>query len=177
MIDLVDTARFHGNGFIQVVLNPVTRMHIYDPDFEFKRVKNARIHDHAFDFTSQVLVGELLNERYDVWAPGAGHGLYKVDKQQEGEPLVRICGCGMDHVFTDVIKAGYSYKHSGPRNFHDTLAHEFTVTVMTKTGYHPDYSPRIVALDDAPEPDDAFGTQPLPNQMRASIQKAFRMLA
>lgn len=176
---LYDGARFHGNGFIQVPLNDLTRMHIFDPDFEWDRVENARIHDHRFWFTSKVLVGRIFHRTYNIERlEGGDHGLYTVDSSQEGEPLIRVASCDVYENLTQVISEGDSYKFGGSSNFHDTFAEEFTVTIMTKTAFEPkrsEYDPWVVALGDE-KPDNAFDNQPRPCHMRESVQKAWRML-
>jgi len=181
-MDLVHEARFHGNGFIQVPLNKVTRMHIYDPDFKFKRVENARIHDHQFTFESTILVGRLFHTVYDVRRQTEDeepHGLYMVDEDAEDGPLVKIDMCGLYNEKTEVYSEGQNYRFGGAQSFHDSWSEEFTITVMTKVAFEPrrsEYYPWVVALNDE-VPDNAFGSQPSIKRMRPVIQKAFRMLA
>jgi len=177
MVQQMKDIRYHGNGFIQVVLNPVTRMHIYSPHFleDFPRVDNARIHDHKFTFTSQILLGRLINRTYNVWAPGGPHGYYRVDETQKDEPLVRICDCGLVDRSIEVYSAGESYDFGGPRNFHDAFAEELTVTVMTKTKVDLDHQARVVSINDV-TPDNAFGSQPDYNDMRREVQRVMRIL-
>lgn len=168
--------RFHGNGFIQVVLNPVTRMHIYSPHFleNFPRVENARIHDHKFTFVSQVLYGRLHNMNYDMKPDFGEHGLYRVDA--ETNKLRRTGSCRSHWFGTDIIKAGESYEFGGPLKFHDTYADELTVTVMTKTHAIDSYEPQVICINDEPNPDDAFGTQPEYGHLRREVQRVMRIL-
>lgn len=177
-IDL--TPRYHGNGFIQVSLNPTTRVHIYVPDLprEFKRVANARIHDHAFEFVSTVLVGYLRHTKYSV-RPGVkgDHGFWMVDKEAQGEPLTKVGYCDCTMKKHSGIMAGGSYKFGGPLNFHDTWADEFTVTVMSKVGHTYLYSPKIVGLHDPVKLDDAFSDQPPVEMMNEYMRKALALVA
>lgn len=176
MLDL----RYHGNGFIQVVLNPVTRMHIYSPDFNPWLVENARVHDHSFYFVSQVLTGFLIHSTFSVEAgPGvkdAVHGLYHVDKKQENEPLVRLTSCSSKHIRNRIIHAGESYEFGGPGRFHDTWAEVPTVSIMTKIATEREHTPRVVSLFDE-EPDDAFSRQPEYEHMADEVHRILSMVS
>ncbi len=165
--------RFHGNGFIQVVLNPVTRMHIYSPNF-LPTVQNARVHDHKFSFVSHVLYGRLHNMNYDMERDFGAHGLYRVDA--ETDKLRRTGTCRLHHFGTDIINAGESYTWGGPLQFHDALSDELTVTVMTKTGVHEEYEPQVICINDDPDPQDAFGCQPDYKSMRNEVKRVMRII-
>jgi hypothetical protein len=169
--------RFYGNGFIQVTLNPVTRMHIYSPDFDFKRVSNARIHDHKFFFVSQVLLGTLHHVIHEVVPTEDGpDGLYKVDESQPGEPLVYIQPCRVGNRRIDNVRVGEAYKFGGPGAFHDTFSEgEPSVTVMTKIRTVDGYRPNVVSLRNE-EPDNAFGTQPTYEDMHKEVQRILALL-
>lgn len=63
--------RVHGNGFIQLDLDERSRLHIWgDPEIPRQKVPTP-IHDHVFGFESLLLVGRMINIRYDwcarVW--------------------------------------------------------------------------------------------------------------
>lgn len=83
----------HGLGFIQVVLGGNQRLHVWHPDLPKRRCAEfSSIHDHRFSFTSQVLVGEQINVRYNV-----------IDSTQ----VRNLCRApGMEYV---------AYEHSGAR--------------------------------------------------------------
>lgn len=164
--------RFHGNGFIQVYLNSVTRLHIWSPKFPATRVKNAQIHDHRFWFRSKVLFGELLHKEYVVSLNIRGeHGLYKTHGHSKVAPLERIGRCDVVQSKLDTYPAGEEYDFGGPGKYHETNANHLTVTIMTKVKSDPTYFAHIVALDDH-EPDHAFAKQPERELLVAEVQQA-----
>lgn len=57
--------RIHGNGFIQLDLTEMSRLHIWGhPDIPKQKVP-VPIHNHRFSFRSTVLVGRMINVIYD----------------------------------------------------------------------------------------------------------------
>ena len=60
--------RYHGNGFIQLYLDEakIKRLHIWTPKLEPQRDHNAQIHDHRFYMHSQILLGKLYHDLYDM---------------------------------------------------------------------------------------------------------------
>jgi hypothetical protein len=66
----------HGLGFIQVVLPANRRLHVWHPDLPRRRCyEHSAIHNHRFAFRSTVLVGTLINRRYEVtpWGDDGTH--------------------------------------------------------------------------------------------------------
>ena len=158
--------RWHGNGFIQVYLNPVTRLHIWSPEFPATRVVNAQIHDHRFTFTSKILMGELHNVVYACTPYEKGeHMLSEVycggyDKTKEPKPLHRIV---MQRIEPEVYKPGDVYEFGGSGNFHETKCHGLTVTVMTKTAVDDTVWANVVSRYPE-EPDHAFDPDKTPSE-------------
>src|SRR5665213_567737 len=77
-IDAGSLPRVHGNGFIQLDVDPVTRIHFWG-HHEIPRAKPMTpVHDHVFDFTSAVTKGWVLNINYDSCLDP--NGLYDVNK-------------------------------------------------------------------------------------------------
>ncbi len=56
--------RVHANGFIQIDITPAVRLHIWGDARIPKQKVPTPIHDHAFAFTSRVLVGSLTQREY-----------------------------------------------------------------------------------------------------------------
>ena len=178
------TPRFHGNGFIQVYLNELTRMHIWSPAFPATRVVNAQIHDHRFWFTSKILLGAIMHEEYDVsteydkCCAGVSrfpHGLYETEGHSKVQPLAKVNTCRVELTGTFLYRAGDTYNFGGPGHYHKTIAHEGLLTVSIMTKVDPEYHSRIVALNDE-EPDHAFGNQPGENALRAEVLRVFKLL-
>lgn len=68
----------HGLGFLQVKLGGAQRLHVWHPDLPVRRCFEwSQVHDHAFGFTSRVLVGVQNNIVYAGEAdPGGSHVAY-----------------------------------------------------------------------------------------------------
>ena len=64
--------RYHGNGMIQVYspFNKYQRLHIWDQGFRRLPSHNAMIHDHVFDMKSNVVVGTLNHQIFEVIRKG-----------------------------------------------------------------------------------------------------------
>ncbi len=169
--------RFHGNGFIQVMLNSTTRLHIWSPKFPAIRVDNARIHDHRFWFRSKVLLGELHHKTYSVRQDNLSgdHGLYRTDSHSKVVPLKKIGRCDVVQSSLDIYRVGDEYKFGGPGRYHTTDATRLTVTIMTKFRTDSTYFAHVVALRDE-EPDQAFDNQPDQNLIKDEVVRVWEML-
>ena len=151
--------RWHGNGFVQVYLNPMTRLHIWNPELPATRVVNAQIHDHKFKFVSRILIGELLHRTWEVHT--APDGLYRRSRLYCGThdrtrgPTVIDNHVDLKHLHDWRFKKGETYEFGGPNFYHETICDEYTVTVMTKTEQWKDHYPTAVTMWDE-LPDHAF---------------------
>lgn len=56
--------RFFGLGFIQLKISDEQRVHFYHPSLS-ANVPDEELHNHRYDFESEVLLGKLINE---IWA-------------------------------------------------------------------------------------------------------------
>ncbi len=186
--------RFHGNGFIQVYLNDVTRLHIWSPEFPATRVQNAQIHDHRFYLRSKVLLGELKHTVHRIATPHFNqpemkgqdspfykHGLWQqgAKRSDKSTPLEKIGICSIVDSMTFRYRAGTNYGFGGPGQFHEThpADGQLTVTVMTKV-IEPgaeDYLAKIVCLGDE-DVDHAFENQPPEYLLRAEVRRVMELL-
>lgn len=67
------------------------RLHVWDPS---SSVGDPPIHDHPYDFTSRIIVGELTNTRYVEDAAGDEHLRFRYsppDEEQRRSETVRLC--------------------------------------------------------------------------------------
>jgi hypothetical protein len=99
------------------------RLHVWDPD---GAVGDPVVHDHPYDFTSTVIVGELVNTRYvddprgpeylrERYQPGEAHG--------RRSDTVRLLGT------PETLSAGARYRQTA-RELHDSRQSPGTVTVL-----------------------------------------------
>jgi hypothetical protein len=110
------------------------RLHVWDPN---GAVGDPPIHDHPFDFTSTVVVGELLNTRYVEDPRGREYLRERYAASHEDDrraDRVRLVGT------TETLREGDRY-HQTADELHDSRQTPGTVTVL-----HVDQ-----VLDDLPE--------------------------
>ena len=111
------------------------RLNVWDPD---GAIGDPPVHDHPFDFTSTVIVGELVNTRY-VEDPGGREYLrerYSPDDENERRAdTVRLVGASA------TLRAGAHYRQLA-HELHDSRQVAGTVTAL-----HFDH----VSYDDLPE--------------------------
>lgn len=143
----------HPNGFIQHDLSPGVRLHIWSPDLPQAQKVYTPIHDHAFWFESQVMIGKLVHKRYKLMPlPGATHRVYAV----EGALLVPTDEVGFAYLTkVDTLLAGETYEFGGPGKYHVTEGEGLTVTVMRKTHSASFSTPRVL-VPKHQEPDNDF---------------------
>ena len=99
------------------------RLHVWDPD---GAVDDPPIHDHPWDFTSTVIVGELVNSRYVEDPDGREYLRERYppgDETDRRVDTVRLMGT------PETLRAGDSY-HQVAHELHDSRQVPGTVTVV-----------------------------------------------
>lgn len=155
--------RVHGNGFIQVespALGENARLHVWGhPDIP-RQSEPSPIHDHAFGFVSEVLVGRVVNVRYFCLSPvedaGQRYALYEAHCRHRADTeLVRASGGEFVPIVaqSEVVSAGQRYEML-PYDFHETVPLLPSATLMRKTRT-TDHAPRVLVRAGR-EPDNAF---------------------
>jgi hypothetical protein len=130
--------RVHGNGFIQLDVHDTLRLHFWGHPEIPRAVPTTPIHDHVFSFTSEVVMGSIMNINYTI--KDNPHGLYAVYKAspvklgENGwgiEPTGEVCDLvHLDHI---VYRAGARYFM--PKDvLHETNFQEWAVTAVFKHG-------------------------------------------
>ena len=171
---------FNGTGFIKVYLNPVTRLHIFSPNFP-PTVRNSRIHDHMFKFTSQVLIGEM---EHTEWlfdpVPNGTHKQFKcycgTDKREDPPSSIRYRG-NIEVFRKHTYKAGDHYTFGGPGKYHEIACSELAVSVVTRTLEYTSYRPKLL-VPYGEEPDHAFDPKDKPSvdEMRKEVTRVMMLL-
>lgn len=100
--------RFHGNGFIQLPIGPNLRLHIWHNDWGPWADHNATIHDHNYDMSSRVLVGELEHHTYKT---AANKGRYDAYKVQDKKLVQTDAGVNLRDNGTYRLMAGSRYTY------------------------------------------------------------------
>lgn len=173
--------RFNGAGFIKVYLNPATRLHIWSPKFP-PTIGNSRIHDHKFDYTSQILIGKM---RHQEWVTKTSeyptHQIFETfcSTTKRGNPpqLVSSYRCRINMVRESIYCPGDSYFFGAPNYYHEIICDEFTVAVMTRKKEYHWHMPRVI-VPIGEEPDHAFDTSKHPSveDMKETVNQALEML-
>jgi len=99
------------------------RLHVWDPD---GADGDPPVHDHPFDFTSTVVVGELVNTRYVEDPNGAEYVRERYSPGNERDrrrDTVRLVGT------PETLGAGSGYRQSA-HELHDSRQVQGTVTVL-----------------------------------------------
>lgn len=151
--------RVHGNGFIQVDLDPRRRLHVWDVRLP-RQCRDSSIHNHSFDFASECLEGTLVNVEM-LACPALGfptHELYRVDRVPGSEEDALVTAHELvrfEAGEATVVHPRESYGFPAMA-YHASLHLGTTVTLMTRGAYHGDGSDTRVACRIGEEPDNSW---------------------
>ncbi len=122
---------FFGLGFIQLKLTDSQRMHFYHPDLKAISGKEE-VHNHRYDFTSNVLVGEFSHTVWEfIHDPEGDHEKVLVSCKPDAPADPTPIGCGrIRHSGFYTLAAGSSYRFPATQ-FHDVFAQK-AVTFLTR---------------------------------------------
>jgi hypothetical protein len=104
------------------------RLHVWDPTFSLAEDDPA-IHDHPYDFTSTIIVGEMTNTRYEEDPAGAEFTRFRFapsDESNRSADSVRLSGTA-----TTYAEGGW-YRQSS-HELHDSRQQPGTVSVIRCT--------------------------------------------
>ena len=149
--------RVHGNGFIQLDIGDGQRIHVWGSRAIPRQKVSTQIHNHRFDFESVTLAGEIENRIYSLTLGNEYREYYP--SSIGGEDTILVCDKWSNPVDTLLLEAytisvgqGYSMDY---RSFHETMASELSMTLMTKTEVYKIYAPRVL-VPVGSEPDNDF---------------------
>jgi len=128
--------RVHPNGFIQLDLDAARRLHVWHPRLPYRQKTFSPVHDHIFDFDSELLVGRLVNVKYLPKENASGsHQKWQVGLiAGENTKLMKVdeVRYSLYPVEVNITQPGYVY-HMEKYVLHETLTNEPTMTIMTKS--------------------------------------------
>jgi hypothetical protein len=123
-----------GLGFLQLKLSESERMHFWLP--EIPHPEREEIHNHRYDFTSQVLAGSLYQETYLVMninlVDDPKWEIFETDCRPGHEgSVIATFGCDVRPFGAQTLSAGsvYTLPHT---TFHTTEGTKFAVTYLTR---------------------------------------------
>jgi hypothetical protein len=189
--------RQHGLGMIQAEISENLRVHIWHPKFrtlevsDFKPGSSFReVHDHRFDLTSAVIVGEIVDVPFHLQAWHSGHDLrggestsgWRKTKSWEipHAKIQKTDGTTTPVFLTDVAIAlensrETDWPHYKPgdayfikrRRFHTTRAQGLTVTVVHR-GNFDDRLARVLGTEE-----EASKSGIVPEDLNAKVLRAW----
>ncbi len=159
--DSLSIPRVHPNGFIQLNLDDTgtKRLHVW-PEIPLKTRKVPMpIHDHIYDFESEIIMGEMVHFVYEVECSrnGAYH-LYDVPAQSTKKDalLERMDNClyatRLVQRLSMVAGRGYAFKAF---RFHESVSVGLTATIFSVSVFDPMDRPRLLCAYNQ-VPDNTF---------------------
>lgn len=155
--ELNDVPMVHPNGFLQLDLtgDRTKRLHVFDDSIP-RQTQRTAIHDHIFDMTSHVLLGELFDNSYDAIADDDGdYEVHQARHVQCEETNLFPIGqrVRLEPIQTRRIIAGHQYGlHAFV--FHLSVPNGRVVTIMEKTQRRVGTAKVLVPV--GAQPDNAF---------------------
>lgn len=157
--------RLHPNGFIALDLDRTHKLHVWPEKPIRQRKEAARIHDHVFAFTSRILVGVLMDVRYEVEAAADGtHRIWLAPckkarchaQESGGSGLVLDDGSKVRPRRTTSVAWSAGQTYDFPiETFHDSVPQGFVATLVCITDFGSASSARILfPVDVVPSPYD-----------------------
>jgi hypothetical protein len=124
-----------GLGFVQLKLSDTERMHFWSPEIPYP--EREEIHNHRYDFTSNVLAGAVHHETFLVMNifrdnEDALHEIFTTTCMPGVEGTVEeVTPCDIRPMGAYIIGAGstYSFPHT---SFHTTKDTKFAITHLTR---------------------------------------------
>lgn len=149
-------ARMHPNRFVQLDLTPNQRLHVWAPDLPVAQLVRTPIHDHTFDFQSEILLGRLAHREWDsIHYCDGPYKIYKASTGIEAPELVfngYTCDLGEERNFLFGAGSRYFFRQG---QFHDSWAEELTLTVISKRSSSTG-NPRVLVPRTLKGPDNDF---------------------
>lgn len=157
--------RLHGNGFVQLDLPDDQRVHVWGSEgligLPRQRV-STQIHDHRFSFTSRIVIGALENREYCVvFKPEGVYQVYVVSPRERADTELAATGKLCDVESDSEVEDGFPvYRPGCPYvmevgNFHESVPHELSMTIMTKVCTYHAHRPRVL-VPVGQDPDNEF---------------------
>lgn len=130
-----------GFGFLRTYFGPPTapkmyRLNLWDHHFTVPNV--STIHDHPWDFTSVIIAGEFINQRYSFnehKTPSAPTHVFATIKTGEGGGLDRSSygACVLEPLYEGMYEPGDSYGQRA-NEIHETKFVNGSITLNKRTG-------------------------------------------
>lgn len=133
-----------GFGMIRTYLDDAKRWRLTVWDDRLQVPGVSTIHDHPWSFTSHVICGTLINQRYRCeFAEGvASHQFHRIKTGEGGGPVEHAVDCLLRPRLCNTWQAGQSYRQE-LREVHETLYDRGTVTLNDRTPPTKEHTARV----------------------------------
>lgn len=142
LYDLNINPQYFGLGFIQLKINDSERYHFYNPNLLPIVNIEEEVHNHRYNFSSEVIGGEIINKIYHFEAQENGNFIKENEtcnagiKLTENEKNKQIGFLKLDLV--DIVHAGKKYDMS--YNVFHTIETKYCITKLTRSDYLQPYA-------------------------------------
>lgn len=173
--------RMHQNGFLQLdLLDGMSRLHIWSEELPKAQDPRTPIHNHTFDFNSQIILGKLTHVEYDwieiieeqdgleqlpVGINNDDPVCYLYTGSGDYQNLVPVGVEGTVHEtgrFDFGVDDVYSFQHE---RYHDSWGNGLTATIMTKTALNQIPRATVVVPLGEGGPDNSFRRDQYPQEL------------
>lgn len=133
---------YFGLGFIQLKVDETFRLHFYTPELP---AFNEDIHNHRYNFTSRVLLGNIINYYYDV-IDGDTHLIKNESCNLDVDAPVLDKPCGVRQTSAVYYGLGSDY-YVDHTIYHTVKTHVPCITLLKRGPYTKDFAQVIVPKD------------------------------
>ena len=150
----------HPNGWIQLNLDELHRLHVWPDKPITKRKVDTPIHDHIFDFESKIFLGTIQNIMCDFVEDSNGDyhlyqvSPYKLAKKEMPLELINNQRYRCVEKETALYSAGQTY-HMKRKDFHES-EHEGLALTIIEFGYIDTSALARIACPYQKQPDSEF---------------------
>lgn len=163
--------RHHGLGMLQAEFSDTLRIHIWHPKLVSEGMAWPRcVHDHRFDLTSTVVLGEIIDvpcyvrevpepfsvsisSRDATWV-----NIYEIEHAKNQDRMVEAKGCStatsakkLTRAYVEETGAEHHFEgeeyHLERRTFHTTRVKELAITVVHRSNFDSRLARVLCALD------------------------------
>lgn len=160
-----------GLGMLRLYLSPTVRLHVWDSAEAYPGA--SKLHDHPWDFTSHIILGRLVNVRYERRPLRGGrptHHMQTIVCGEGGCSLGDVTDVEMREESRFVYEAGQSYSQISTI-VHESIPEDGTVTIIERV-MHEDTEHARVFSDYGTEWVSAEPRPATPDEVKRMTRKA-----
>lgn len=139
-----------GLGFVQIVLNDIERVHFYSSDKSLQT--NEEIHNHRYNFTSQIIKGSFTNNLYDLnFSHDICTHIMTNESCNKDKPITNVINIPVNPILVSSIaySPGESY-NIGFNQFHTVDWSDNTITYLKRSSIINDFAQVVIDKDIIP---------------------------